>query len=76
LQANDYPAARQVWQRIRPFEQLRADGESENNVSVVKEALAQLDLCRRDVRPPCRVLDEAGRAAVTRMLTEWGMLGV
>lgn len=76
LQANDYPAARRVWQQIRPFEQLRATGESENNVSVVKEALAQLGLCRRDIRPPCQVLDEAGRAEVTRMLTEWGMLGV
>ncbi|HJP79111.1 MAG TPA: dihydrodipicolinate synthase family protein [Pseudonocardiaceae bacterium] len=76
LQANDFPAARRVWQQIRPFEQLRAAGESENNVSVVKEALAQLGLCRRDIRPPCQVLDEAGRAEVTRMLTEWGMLGV
>ena len=75
LRANDYPAARQVWQRIRPFEALRATGESENNVSVVKEALAQLGLCRRDVRPPSRVLDDAGRADVARMLTEWGLSG-
>jgi 4-hydroxy-tetrahydrodipicolinate synthase len=75
LRANDYPAARKIWQRIRPFEALRAAGESENNVSVVKEALAQLGLCRRDVRPPSQVLDDAGRAEVTRFLTEWGMLG-
>ena len=75
LRANDYPAAQRVWQQIRPFEQLRAVGESENNVSVVKEALAQLGLCRRDVRPPCRVLDETGRAEVARMLAEWGMPG-
>jgi 4-hydroxy-tetrahydrodipicolinate synthase len=75
LRKNDYPSARRVWQKIRPFEQLRATGESENNVSVVKEALAQLGLCRRDVRPPCQVLDDTGRAEVTRMLTEWGMLG-
>ncbi len=74
LRAGDYPAARRVWQRIRPFEQLRAAGESENNVSVVKEALAQLGLCRRDVRPPSRELDDDARAEVTRMLTEWGML--
>ena len=74
LRANDYPAAREIWQRIRPFEALRAAGESENNVSVVKEALAQLGLCRRDVRPPCQMLDDAGRAEVRRMLTEWGML--
>ena len=73
LRANDYPAARAVWRKIRPFEQLRAAGESENNVSVVKEALAQLGLCRGDVRPPCQVLDQAGRAEVARMLTEWGL---
>ncbi|HEY4455772.1 MAG TPA: dihydrodipicolinate synthase family protein [Pseudonocardiaceae bacterium] len=75
LRGNDYPAAREIWQRIRPFEALRAAGDSENNVSVVKEALAQLGLCRRDVRPPSQLLDDAGRAAVTRFLTEWGMLG-
>jgi 4-hydroxy-tetrahydrodipicolinate synthase len=40
---------------------------------VVKEALAQLGLCRRDVRPPSRVLDDAGRAEVGRLLREWGM---
>jgi 4-hydroxy-tetrahydrodipicolinate synthase len=74
LRANNYPAAREIWQRIRPFEQLRAAGESENNVSVVKEALAQLGLCGREVRPPCRVLDDTERAEVGRMLTEWGML--
>jgi 4-hydroxy-tetrahydrodipicolinate synthase len=75
LRANDYPAAQRIWHQIRPFEALRAAGESENNVSVVKEALAQLGLCRRDVRPPCQVLDDAGRADVARMLTEWGMSG-
>ncbi|HEX3788349.1 MAG TPA: dihydrodipicolinate synthase family protein [Pseudonocardiaceae bacterium] len=71
LRANDFPAAMAVWQRIRPFEQLRAANESENNVSVVKEALAQLGICRRDVRAPSSTLDEPGRAAVAALLADW-----
>jgi 4-hydroxy-tetrahydrodipicolinate synthase len=73
LRAGDYAAAMRVWESIRPFEQLRAAGESENNVSVVKEALAQLGICRADVRPPCTPLDERGKAAVTAMLRTWGL---
>jgi hypothetical protein len=37
---------------IRVFEELRADDASADNVSVVKEALAQLGLAPRAVRPP------------------------
>lgn len=72
LRAGDFPAAMRVWESIRPFEQLRAAGESENNVSVVKEALAQLGVCRADVRPPCTPLDEGGKALVSAMLAAWG----
>ncbi|RZQ60625.1 dihydrodipicolinate synthase family protein [Amycolatopsis suaedae] len=74
LRAGDTAAATRVWDLIRPFEQLRADGDSENNVSVVKEALAQLGICRRDVRPPSRVLGESGRAGVGALLATWGLL--
>jgi 4-hydroxy-tetrahydrodipicolinate synthase len=73
LQAGDYAAAMRVWELIRPFEEMRAANESANNVSVVKEALAQLDLCRRDIRPPSHVLDEADRARVGEVLTAWGL---
>jgi 4-hydroxy-tetrahydrodipicolinate synthase len=73
LRAGDFPAAMRLWERLRPFEVLRAEGESANNVSVVKEALAVLGLCRRDVRPPCRTLDEGGRAAVAGILAGWGI---
>ena len=72
LRGNDFPAAMRVWESIRPFEQLRAAGESENNVSVVKEALAQLGVCRPDVRPPCTPLEESGKALVSAMLRTWG----
>jgi 4-hydroxy-tetrahydrodipicolinate synthase len=62
------------WKLIRPFEELRAASESADNVSVVKEALAQLGLCRRDTRPPSHPLGEAQRAKVGEVLTSWGLL--
>jgi 4-hydroxy-tetrahydrodipicolinate synthase len=58
---------------IRPFEALRAANEAEHNVSVVKEALAQLGVCGPDVRPPISRLDDAGRSAVTDILRNWGV---
>ncbi|WP_434441151.1 dihydrodipicolinate synthase family protein [Lentzea sp. E54] len=74
LQAREFGAAMEFWEFIRTFEELRAANESANNVSVVKEALAQLGLCRRDVRPPASVLDEADRSAVGVLLDSWGLL--
>ena len=50
LRSGDYPAAMKVWEQIRRFEELRAANASANNVTVVKEALASLGLCRREVR--------------------------
>jgi 4-hydroxy-tetrahydrodipicolinate synthase len=73
LRAADYPAAMRVWERIRPFEELRAAGESENNVSVVKEALAQLGVCRRHVRPPSHPVDEPTRQRIGQLLDSWGL---
>lgn len=73
LRGNDFPAAMRVWDRIRPFEELRAANESENNVSVVKEALAQLDICRPDVRAPIRPLAEPLRARIAELLAGWGL---
>ncbi|TDC26336.1 dihydrodipicolinate synthase family protein [Streptomyces sp. 8K308] len=71
LRAGDYPAAMKVWDRIRAFEELRAARQSANNVTVVKEALAALGLCRRDIRPPSAVLPEAERAAVAAIVEGW-----
>ncbi len=72
LRAGDYPAAMRVWERIRRFEELRAVDSSANNVTVVKEALAVLGLCRRDVRSPSRLLEEPERAEVATIVKEWG----
>jgi 4-hydroxy-tetrahydrodipicolinate synthase len=74
LKAGEFGAAMEIWEFIRKFEELRAANESANNVSVVKEALAQLGLCRRDVRPPASVLSEADRSAVGVLLNSWSLL--
>ncbi|SCF57921.1 4-hydroxy-tetrahydrodipicolinate synthase [Streptomyces sp. Ncost-T10-10d] len=73
LRAGDHPAAMKVWEQIRRFEELRADRQSANNVTVVKEALASLGLCRRDVRPPSRVLPEAQRDKVADEVAGWSI---
>lgn len=73
LRAGDHPAAMKVWEQIRRFEELRADRQSANNVTVVKEALASLGLCRRDVRPPSRVLPESQRAEVADQVAGWSI---
>ncbi|HEV3171064.1 MAG TPA: dihydrodipicolinate synthase family protein [Actinocrinis sp.] len=72
LAAGDYHGALEIWDLIRPFEQLRAADSSADNVSVVKEALAQLGLSRRDVRPPSRTLPTAVRGHIESILADWG----
>ncbi|MFF7144863.1 MULTISPECIES: dihydrodipicolinate synthase family protein [Streptomyces] len=73
LRSGDYPAAMKVWEQIRRFEELRAANGSANNVTVVKEALASLDLCRRDVRPPSKPLAEEERAEVAAIVSGWSI---
>ncbi|MFD9306787.1 dihydrodipicolinate synthase family protein [Streptomyces sp. NPDC060048] len=71
LRAGDYPAAMKVWELIRRFEELRAANGSADNVTVVKEALASLGLCRRDIRPPSRELPVSARAEVAAIAAGW-----
>lgn len=73
LRAGDREAALAVWRAVRPFEELRAAGQAENNVSVVKEALAQLGVCRRDVRPPSHPVDQPTRDRIAALLASWGL---
>jgi len=73
LRAGDYPAAMKVWEQIRRFEELRAAHGSANNVTVVKEALASLGLCRRDVRPSSKPLPEEERAEVAAIAEGWSV---
>lgn len=74
LKANDFGAAMKVWESVRRFEELRGADSSADNVSVVKEALSQLGLCRADVRPPSRPLPADIKAEISGILAGWGML--
>lgn len=74
LKQGDYAGAMRVWELARPFEELRARRNSANNVSVVKEALAQLGLCERRVRPPISELPENEQAEVSAILSRWGQV--
>jgi 4-hydroxy-tetrahydrodipicolinate synthase len=73
LQAGDYNGAMQVWTQVKPFEDLRARRDNANNVSVVKEAMAQLGLTSRTVRPPISELPDCERAEVAALLAGWGL---
>jgi 4-hydroxy-tetrahydrodipicolinate synthase len=72
LRGNDFGKAMKVWDKARRFEELRLADASADNVSVVKEALAQLGLCRPDVRPPSRPLPAAVKAEIAGILASWG----
>jgi 4-hydroxy-tetrahydrodipicolinate synthase len=73
LDAGNPGSAMRLWRRLKPFEDLRARNGNAYNVSAVKEALAQLGFCRRDVRPPISELPEAERAEVGKILRDWGI---
>jgi 4-hydroxy-tetrahydrodipicolinate synthase len=73
LRENDFPAAMNAWESARRFEELRLADASADNVSVVKEALAQLGLCRADVRPPSRLLPATIKQEISEILASWGM---
>ena len=73
LCGGDTAGAMKAWEDCRAFEELRAADSSANNVSVVKEALAQLGLCRPDVRPPSHRVSEEVRAQITEILERWGL---
>jgi 4-hydroxy-tetrahydrodipicolinate synthase len=73
LEAGDYTQAMLLWNSVRPFEELRARHNNGNNVSVVKEAMAQLGLCQATVRPPISELPQGERNEVTQILVQLGL---
>ena len=75
LRGGDMAGAMKAWDACRPFEELRAADSSADNVSVVKEALAQLGLCRPDVRPPSHRVSEEVRGQIAEILAGWGLTG-
>lgn len=76
LEAGDYAQAMSIWNTVRPFEELRARHNNGNNVSVVKEAMAQLGLCLAAVRPPISELSEAEKGEVSQILVQLGLAEV
>jgi 4-hydroxy-tetrahydrodipicolinate synthase len=71
LRTGDYTEATAVWREIRHFEELRARDRAANNVSVVKEAMHQRGLCRREVRPPSHILSEELADEVAEAIQHW-----
>ncbi|WP_167132955.1 dihydrodipicolinate synthase family protein [Paramicrobacterium chengjingii] len=71
LKSGEHHKAESVWRQIRRFEYLRGRNRSADNVSVVKEAMHQLGLCDRDVRPPSAILSESARTEVCESIAEW-----
>lgn len=71
LHNGDQTAMLTQWRAIRRFEELRAAAGSQDNVSVVKEALAQRGLAPRSVRPPISEVAPAVRAEVAEILAVW-----
>jgi 4-hydroxy-tetrahydrodipicolinate synthase len=76
LEAGDYAQAMQMWNAVRPFEELRARHNNGNNVSVVKEAMAQLGLCQASVRPPISELTDKEKGEVSQILVQLGLAEV
>ena len=71
LHRSDQTAMLELWHEIRRFEELRAVAESQDNVSVVKEALAQQGLAPRSVRPPISEVTPGVRVQVAEILAAW-----
>ncbi len=74
LRGGRYADAMGIWDELRPFEEMRERNRSADNVSVVKEAMAQLGFCSSIVRPPIAQLSEADRIQVGRVLRSWELL--
>jgi 4-hydroxy-tetrahydrodipicolinate synthase len=72
LRAGDYPAAMEVWRKVKPFEEMRAREANGLNVPVVKEALALRGvLADGSVRPPIAALSVQQRDELGRIMAAW-----
>jgi 4-hydroxy-tetrahydrodipicolinate synthase len=76
LRDGAHEEAMRLWAALRPLEEMRGRRASADNVSVLKEALAQQGRCGRGVRPPSSTLSTADAAAVTAILQHWTTIDV
>ncbi len=68
LRAGANEQVRATWSLVRPLELLRARDGGAANVPAVKEALHQMGIAGRAVRPPITTLDEQDRQSVRTLL--------
>jgi 4-hydroxy-tetrahydrodipicolinate synthase len=68
LRSGDYDGAMEIWRKLQPFEQIRNGNQGELNVSAVKEALFQLGICAKSVRPPISALPEFDEERVRKFI--------
>jgi 4-hydroxy-tetrahydrodipicolinate synthase len=71
LRESRFSEAAEMLGIIHRFEHLRAVDNGANNVSVVKEAMHQLGLCARSVRPPSTILPKREQQEVASIVREW-----
>lgn len=72
IEKGDSARTMELWKLIKPFEDLRAVGSSSLNVSVVKEAMAQINLISNPtVRPPISTLSDNHKSEITSILKSW-----
>jgi len=76
LRAGEQAEVMRMWELAQPFEELRAQEGSADNVSVVKEALSQLGLAESRVRPTSSPLPAPTRAKVGAVLAGWRAEGL
>ena len=74
MQQSKFAEAMGIWNELRPFEELREQKRSGNNVSVVKEAMLQLNLSNGLVRPPISLLQPEEKRGVHQILKQWKLL--
>ncbi|RIV18197.1 dihydrodipicolinate synthase family protein [Alicyclobacillaceae bacterium I2511] len=75
LQAENQAAVWRLWERVLPFENLRAKRHNGNNVVVIKEAMNRLGRNVGVTREPVDVLDETDGAELQRILETWEQSG-
>ena len=71
LEAGDRPRALEVWERLAPFERMRARENGAFNVAVVKEGMRQVGRRAGEVRLPSTPVSETDRRAIADILARW-----
>jgi 4-hydroxy-tetrahydrodipicolinate synthase len=75
LRHGDKDTVERLWKLIVPFERLRAEDATANNVAVVKAALAIRGVCGPGVRPPSGTLSEEQSQQLRTVLDRWDEAG-